>query len=204
MTDRPHRDASAFDWCHRGGSRGTSRAAKKRARKPDALTTAQLRELIKPRPWLRDAIGEIVREWKTSPELKIEGLTWKKLERLGAVIEKKRAREADLSDKQARQLAPVTDARLVADAAGMGAVLSVSAGVKFHGRKHPTLIEKFAALADHLAHESPADDERSDEEVSESGRRAAEAAADRGARLAGGARPDVSDRARLLADAGIG
>lgn len=141
----------------------TKKAAKKSATKSPARKRATAAPLVlsieerqrvpKPREGWQELVDRALDAWKAAPQLKVPGLSLTKLERLGEKAEKAADKERELAAKQARQLRPVSDSRLVKQGDVWRSILELNAAVKYHARQDPTLLQQFSFLTDALRSE---------------------------------------------------
>ena len=124
-----------------------ARASAPKRRKPVAkrvLTPEERQKMLRPRDL--DVIDDVLLAWAASPGLKVKDVSVAKLRAMHARATTARERETTLAAKQAEQLRPVSDARLIAEDAVWRAVLEVKATAAFAARHDPALAERFAFL----------------------------------------------------------
>lgn len=142
----------------------TSKTVARRARPgrpgPRVLTTAERLALVGGREGWRDVVDDVGRAMQAR-KLRVEGVSPAKLVSLAARAAKAKQREEELVEKQARALAPVADARRLADDAAWRAMLDVLATVRFKARKDPSLLDDFTALIELMKNEPAAKEEPS-------------------------------------------
>lgn len=124
--------------------------SKARAAPPKPMAADARNKLLKPRTGADDLGEDIAGVWANERGLRVDDLTPAKLARLVAKSRKANAKEAALADAQARKMAPIRDARLVADDALWRGLLDLRASVGLRARKDPSIEERFAALIDAL------------------------------------------------------
>lgn len=122
-----------------------------------SLSADERNRLLKPRTGADDLGDEIAITWKAERGLRVDGLSANKLQRYVRVSRKCNTKEAALADAQARKMAPIRDARMLADDTLWRALLDLRAAIALRARRDPAIEERFAALLDALKSAAPAD-----------------------------------------------
>jgi len=130
----------------KAAKKSTAPARKKKGRPARKVLTSEERSsLLAGREGWEDVADDVTRAMKARG-LRVEGYSAAKVTSLTARAVKAKQREEELLEKQARALAPVADARRLADDVAWRALLEVLATVRFKARNDPTLLDDFASL----------------------------------------------------------
>ncbi len=129
-------------------------SAKKRAKRSssraEVLTTEKRSELLRPPDGYDELVRQFIDTWKEHPSLRVTDLSARKLISLLAKSERAFEKESALQKKMEARMAPVRDARMMAEDAVWRAVLDAYAIAKAQGRRLPELDQAFAFFGDKL------------------------------------------------------
>jgi hypothetical protein len=129
-------------------AKATKKTVRRAAPKP-RLDKATRASKLKPGDSLNELIGETLTAWAgVRKKVRVPDVTPAKLTSLGKKSDKARKRENDLAAKQAAKLAPLSDARIVADDAAYRAVLAVKRLADAIAKTDPAVAHAFAKVTD--------------------------------------------------------
>ena len=128
-------------------SRKTAPARKKTP--PPRLTTEEKLSKLKPGDDLNELVAEVATAWSlVSRKVRVADVSIAKLRSLGKKAQKAQTREAELAAKQGAKLAPVSDARIIANDAAYRAALQVKRIADAVGTTNPSVAEAFAGVTE--------------------------------------------------------
>lgn len=126
--------------------------AKKRATRAEVpvMSAAERRRTLKAPKGYGDLAEKVLVQWELAPKLRVPELSPPRLRSLLRKAERAAAREAQMIADFEKKIAPVTDARLLAEQALWRGVLDVNAAVKLYARSDGALGDEFAFLSEAL------------------------------------------------------
>ena len=126
---------------------GKTKAPARRKAAPARLTTEEKASKLKPGEDLNELIADVLTAWALVPrKVRVADVSRARLASLGKKAEKASKREADLAAKQAAKLAPLTDARILANDAAYRAALTVKRIADAVGEADASVAEAFAGV----------------------------------------------------------
>jgi hypothetical protein len=137
----------------KGAKKITKKSAKRSAKKRGAtqlLSTDERLKLLKPREDFDETIERFVREWESYRALRVPGLTAARMRSLLKKSERAAEKEAKVREKYERALAPLADARRLAQHDAFKALLLANKAVKLQGEIDAGVLQRFAFLAEAL------------------------------------------------------
>ena len=132
-----------------------SKAARRKG-PPARLSTSEKLGKLKPGDDLNELIADILSAWSlVSRKVRVGDVTRAQLGSLARKAEKASARESALASKQAAKLAPLTDARLVANDAAYRAALKIKRIADAVAETDQAVADAFATVSERFRRMAP-------------------------------------------------